>query len=423
MFEAMVITLREGVEAALVLAIALSLLRKRGLERLSWSLFAGMGVALVLSAVAAVVATRVTYDEELAEGIAMLVGAALVISLAWWMWISGPNMKSEIEAGFARATNRRSDTGNALGLFLLAFGMVFREGAETALFLSATGFNSQAVSQWIGAGIGLALATVFGVLFARGTFRIALRPFFSLTTAVLVLIALQLLVGGLHELSEGEILPASRSEMAIIGPIVKNELLLFTLTVALAAGWLLFGSGLRAAAVPAPAPAAEGPQARLERAARAREQAIRRNLGVIGLLVVGFLSVAFVQRSRIPGKAPAQPLALSGDAVELDAAPLADGHMHFYQVALPEAVVRFFAVRVNGQVRTCFDACEICGDIGYFEDGANAVCRNCTSPIVLGSLGKTGGCNPIPLPNETRGSALVVRGSALRSVLPHLKGR
>jgi uncharacterized membrane protein len=150
---------------------------------------------------------------------------------------------------------------------------------------------------------------------------------------------------------------------------------------------------------------------------------MRRGLGAIGLLVVAFLSMAFVQASHIPGKAPAQPLALSGDAVAFDGAALADVHMHFYEVTLPEAAVRFFAVRVNGKVRTCFDACEICGDIGYFEDGANAVCRNCTSPIVLASLGKTGGCNPIPLPNEIRGGMLVVRASALRSVLPHLHGR
>src|SRR5437870_3053020 len=82
---------------------------------------------------------------------------------------------------------------------------------------------------WSGAALGLALAVGFGVLFVRGTLRIPLKPFFSLTTAVLLLISIQLLVGGLHELSEAEVLPASRREMAIIGPLVKNELLLFTL--------------------------------------------------------------------------------------------------------------------------------------------------------------------------------------------------
>src|SRR5207249_8500093 len=97
MFEAMVITLREGVEAALVLAIALSLLRKRGLERLEWALYAGAGVAIGLSALTAVLATRITYNEDLAEGVAMLVGAGLMVSLVWWMWVSAARMKSDIE--------------------------------------------------------------------------------------------------------------------------------------------------------------------------------------------------------------------------------------------------------------------------------------------------------------------------------------
>jgi uncharacterized membrane protein len=299
--------------------------------------------------------------------------------------------------------------------------MVFREGVETAIFLSAAGFNSAGLGLWLGAIAGLAIATVFGVMFARGAIRIPLKPFFSLTSAVLLLIAVQLLVGALHELSEAEVLPASRTEMAVIGPLVKNELLLFTLTVALAAGWLLFGPGRGAG--PAAAAAAAGPDARLERASRQREGSVRRGLGLAGLLVVMLLGVAFIQGSRIPGKAPATALVLADSTVRVETAALADGHMHFFETALPEGLVRFFAVQVNGKVRTCFDACEICGDLGYFEDGASAVCRNCTSPIVMSSLGRSGGCNPIPLVHSETMGSLVISARDLRAVLPHLKGR
>ncbi len=420
MFEALIITLREGVEAALVLSIALSLLKKRGIEHLRWALFAGTGVALVLSVIGAVLVSRLTFNQELAEGIVMLIGAGLVISLVWWMWISAPHMKSEIESGVARATGR-GDFGNALGLFVFALGMVFREGVETAIFLSAAGFNSEGLGLWLGAIAGLAIAAVFGVMFARGAIRVPLKPFFSLTSAVLLLIAVQLLIGAFHELSEAEVLPASRAEMAVIGPLVKNELLLFTLTVALAAGWLLFGPGRSTgAAAQAVAP---GPDARLERAAQKREGSVRRGLGLAGLVVVVLLGVAFVQGSKIPGKAPATALTLADSSVSIAAAALADGHMHFFETTLPEGPVRFFAIQVNGKVQTCFDACEICGDIGYFEDGASAVCRNCTSPIVLASLGRTGGCNPIPLAHTARGETLVIAAANLRAVLPHLKGR
>ena len=427
MFEALVITLREGAEAALVLAIALSLLERRGLSRLRGALFAGASVALLASAAVAVAATRLTWNQELAEGIAMLVGAVLVLTLVWWMWRSAPRMKEEIETGIARATG--AGTGSALGLFLFAFGMVFREGVETAVFLSAAVFNTAGVGRWLGALAGLLLAVTFGVLFARGTLKVALKPFFSLTSAVLVLIALQLAVGGLHELSEAQILPSSRSEMALIGPLVKNELLLFTLTVALAAAWLLFGPGARPAAAAAPTAGSSGPEARLERARRAREASRRRWTGLVALAVVGLLATAFVQRSRLPGPAPAEPLAFEAGLAGFDPHLLEDGRLHFFQVTLADPrggsprPLRFFGVRVNGEIRTCFDACEICGDKGYFEDGGAVVCRNCVSPIVLASLGRTGGCNPIPLPHALEGGRCVVRERDLAAVIPRLSGR
>ncbi|HKQ57648.1 MAG TPA: FTR1 family protein, partial [Candidatus Eisenbacteria bacterium] len=239
MFEALIITLREGVEAVLVLAIALAFLRRRGRENLAPALYGGTGAALLLSVGVAWLATRVTWNEELAEGIAMLVGAALVATLVVWMWRAAPRMREEIEGGLTRATGN-AQTGGVLGVFLFAFAMVFREGVETAVFLSAARFNSEGVSLWLGSLIGLALAIGFGVLFVRGSVRIPLRPFFTLTSAVLTLLALQLLAGGLHELSEAQVLPASKQEMAVIGPIVRSDLLLFTLSIALITAWLLF---------------------------------------------------------------------------------------------------------------------------------------------------------------------------------------
>ncbi len=423
MFEALVITLREGVEATLVLAIAVSVLRRSGAAHLTGALYAGALVALAASVGVGALASHLTYDQELAEGIAKLVGAALVLSLTVWMWRSGPNMKREVESGLERATGG----SGAFGVGLFAFGMVFREGVETAIFLSAAGFNSQGVGLWIGALAGLALAILFGALFIRGTLRVPLKPFFSLTSAVLLLIAAQLLVGGLHELSEAQVLPSSRTEMAVIGPIVKNELLLFTLTVALAAGWLLFGPSTRP--LKAPAGAADGPEARLERAERASERVRRRWTGVVAVLVVGFLATAFVQNSRLPDRPPAQPLEISGDSLGFDATTLSDGHAHFFSVLLPDPAsgtaqsVRFFAIRNGEEVRTCFDACQICGDKGYFEDGGALVCRNCTSPIAIATLGRGGGCNPIPLPSHLEGSRVVLHAAALMAVRPHLKGR
>src|SRR5262245_34771441 len=415
MFEALVVTLREGMEGALVLAVALAFLERQGKHALRGALIAGTLTAVAGSAGLAVWLTRLTYNEELAEGIAMLVGSALVVSLVVWMWRAAPRMRQEIEAGMTRATGGES---GALGVFLFAFAMVLREGIETAVFLSAASFSTEGVTLWLGAGIGLLLAVVFGVLFVRGSLKLPLKPFFSFTAAVLLLIALQLLIGGLHELSEAEVLPSSKAEMALIGPVVKNELLLFTLTVAFAALWLLR---------PQRGPRQEtgsGPEARMARAAAQRDTQRRRWTGVVGLVVVGFLATAFVQGSRMPERPPATSVSLVDGKLVLDPAPLADGRLHFYQATLPEAPVRFFAVRIGERVVTCFDACEICGAKGYFEDGHAVVCRNCASPIPRTTLGRAGGCNPIPLPHGTEaGGALTIAEQDLRAILPHLEGR
>jgi high-affinity iron transporter len=429
MFEGIVITLREGVEAVLVLSIALAFLRRRGLERLTPALIAGTTAAIVASIGVAWLATRITWNEELAEGIAELIGAALVFSLVVWMWRAAPRIKHEIETalgraagtGAAPATEASPGGGSALGVMLFAFGMVLREGAETAIFLSAARFNSEGVALWLGAVIGLALAIGFGVLFVRGSLRVPLKPFFTVTSAVLTLLAIQLLIGGLHELSEAQVLPASRVEMAIVGPIVRSELLVFALTIAMVAAWLLLGArGARANADDA----ATGPEARLARAAARSEATRRRVSGVIGLAVVGLLISAFVRESKQPDRAPATPLTPSGGEVTLDAAPLADGRLHFYETPVTGGSVRFFAVKVGDQVQTCLDACEICGDKGYYEQGSSIVCRNCSAPIVRASLGRTGGCNPIPLAHRSLATGAIAIGEKdLEDALPKMKGR
>ena len=441
MFEALIITLREGVEAALVLAIATGLLRRQGRGDQVGALLGGAGVALVVSAVLAVLATRITYNEEIVEGVAMLVGAAFVLTLTVWMWRAAPRMKEEISSGLARGAAR-----GALGVAVFGFVMVVREGFETAVFLAAAQFNSSGLALWAGALVGLALAVAFGVSFARGALKISLKPFFSLTTAVLLLVAFQLLVGGLHELSEGRVLPASRTEMALVGPIVKNELLLFTLTLAMAVGWMLMGAGRGAAAAPAgSAPEAQTSalkaptstaQSRLVRAQASRERAWRRGLAGLGLVVVALLAASFVSRARIPAAEAATALTPeqgtppqagnrpeAGATVSFDAGLLADGRMHFFTAPLAGGSVRFFAIRVAGDVRTNLDACEICGPIGYFLEGGAAVCRNCTSPIALSSLGRRGGCNPIPVRSRVEGSRVVVDVADLAAAAPLAKGR
>ena len=96
--------------------------------------------------------------------------------------------------------------------------------------------------------------------------------------------------------------------------------------------------------------------------------------------------------------------------------------MHFFEAPLGQGSVRFFAIRVGSDVRTNLDACEICGPIGYFLEGGTVVCRNCTSPIALSSLGRRGGCNPIPVRSRVEGSRVVVDVADLAAAAPLARG-
>src|SRR5437762_5631036 len=118
--------------------------------------------------------------------------------------------------------------------------MILREGAETVLFLASVSLNSTALLMFIGTLLGIFASVIFGVMFVKGSVRINLQKFFRVTTVILWFVAAQLIISGLHELSENGVLPSSREEMALIGPIVRNDLFFFVTIFALAALMVLF---------------------------------------------------------------------------------------------------------------------------------------------------------------------------------------
>src|SRR5207237_100332 len=162
MLQAFIITLREGVEAALIVGITLAYLAKIGRNDLRKAVYAALGAAFLGSIGVAVVISRTHLNEDIFEGWIMLVAAFAV-----------------------------------------------------------------------------------GVMFVKGSVRINLQKFFRVTTAILFLVAAQLVVAGLHELSESGVIPSSKREMAIIGPIVRNDLFFFVTIFALAALMVLFDAKRR----------------------------------------------------------------------------------------------------------------------------------------------------------------------------------
>ena len=236
MLQALIVTLREGVEAALIVGITLAYLSKIGRPELRRVVYTALGAAFVCSIGVAVVLYRTQFNQDIFEGWVMLVAAFFVITMIWFMSRAAKRLKGEIEGKVGGLANG----GRIFGLFLFVFLMVLREGAETVLILAAVEFNSTQLLSFMGTLIGVLLAVIFGVMFVKGSIRINLQRFFRVTTVILIFVAAQLLVSGLHELSENGVLKSSREEMALIGPIVRNDLFFFVTILALAALMILF---------------------------------------------------------------------------------------------------------------------------------------------------------------------------------------
>src|SRR5215469_3899374 len=159
MVQAFIITLREGVEAALIVGITLAYLAKIGRNDLRRSVFAALGAAVVGSIGVAILISRFNLAEDIVEGWVMLAAAFFVITMIIFMMRTGKKMKGEIESKVGALAGK----GSRLGVFLFVFLMVMREGAETVLILSAVTLNSTELMSFIGTLLGVIAAIGFGV--------------------------------------------------------------------------------------------------------------------------------------------------------------------------------------------------------------------------------------------------------------------
>jgi high-affinity iron transporter len=415
MFEALIVTLREGVEAALVVGIIVAFLRREGYERHLSAVWAGIGAAAVASLGGAYMLYRWAVNEEAFEGLLYLGSALIVGSMMVWMWRHSHSLSGEMKGSLSRILSRERAGSVALGLFLFTFLMVFREGVETVLFLSALSLSTSGLLAILGVLIGLALAITFGVLFVRGSLRIDLGRFFKITGIALGIFVLQLLINGYHELSEAGWLPANETTMATVGPLVKNEFFFIAAVLLLPLLMLAIPGRQREASLAADT---SGAAARLEKAGSRRQARARLVGAALGLLILGALGLGYVY-AQPPSLSPATPVEAGADgSVRIPLSTFRGTALHRFQVTVGGRPVRFIAVPIEpvekgGEIATAFDACLICGPKGYYQDGPNITCLHCGSAVYPPSIGQAGGCNPIPLASRVEGGNLVLTAADL----------
>jgi len=406
MLQAFIVTLREGVEAALIVGITLAYLAKIGRPELKKPVYAALGAAFAGSIAVAILLSRLQVNEDAFEGWIMLAAAVFVISMIIFMMRTGRKLKGEIEGKISSLTGKNA----AIGLFFFVFLMVFREGVETVLILGAVSLNSTELLSFLGTLLGVVAAVLFGVMFVKGSVRINLQKFFRVTTAILFFVALQLIISGLHELSETGVLPSSKREMALIGPIVRNDMFFFVTIVALAALMILFEAKRRQ---PAPLPESPAQRRKVLWTAR-RERLWMASVYASSFLFIFLVTAEFIYAKSANAMSPATLVLFVNGAARIPLSQIADGDLHRFEATENGQEIRFWLYqKPDGKVATVFDACEICGPVGFTKGPNGIVCRNCAAPINGQSVGTAGGCNPIPLKSEQSAEAVIVRESDL----------
>lgn len=411
MLSALLLALREGVEAALVVGIVLVYLNRTGRRALARYVWGGVILAAAASVAAAVLLDRWQVSEDGFEGLLMLLASVLVISMIIWMNRVARHLKKEIEQR-VEAYAQKSTRAAGWGIGLFVFMMVVREGAELVLVLRAVELSSAGVQVWIGTVIGIAIAIAVGVFFFQGTLRIPLQRFFKATSAILMVVAFQLALTGVHELSEAMWIPSSKMEMSTIGPIVRNEVFFFVLILGAAA--LVVLREWFSAKQPA-ADAAANPADR-----RMREYEFRRQrrwsfaAAILCVAVVLCFAGDYVYGRVSAAPSPAKTLVAQDSEVRIPLSELTDSSLHFYKADVNNTVIRFLVIhKQNGDYAVALDACQICGTAGYRQEGQTVICRNCGASIYIPSIGQSGGCNPISVKSRVAGGEVIVDLSAL----------
>ena len=414
MLSALLIALREGVEAALIVGIVLVYLNRSGRAALAKYVWAGVVAAVALSAVVAAALAYWQVSEDGFEGVLLLVAAIFVVTMIIWMNRMARRLRKEIEQRVETLAGK-STRAAGWGLFLFVFLMVVREGAELALILRAVEFSAAGVNVWIGTFLGLAIAVAVGVFFFQGTLRIPIGRFFGATSIILMVVAFQLALTGVHELSEAQWLKSSQSEMAIVGPIVRNDVFFFVVILGLVAflvlrEWLAMSQGTKSAEAVREMNDAERRRVEWD---RRRQRRWMFAAAASSLVVIIALATEFVYARSITAQSPAQTLVAQNGEVLIPLMGLGDGQMHFFAAQADNESIRFFVIRKPAGWGVALDACRICGRMGYRQDGQNVICRNCDSAIYIPSIGDAGGCNPVGVKSHTDGDRLVVALSDL----------
>lgn len=217
-----IITLRETLEAALIVGIIIGFLKRTKQYNYYKMVWYGVAAGIILSIFGAILFQEFAggfsgRSEELFEGITMIVGGILVTTLVVWVM----RRRNFVERLIDKVAHHTSKA-KPWAFFFMVLVAILREGIEIVIFLQSASMVSSDKSL-LGALLGIVVAIVLGLALYFGSLKIDLKRFFSITGVILILFAAGLLAHGVHELQEAKVMPVLIEEVWDINPTVLVE--------------------------------------------------------------------------------------------------------------------------------------------------------------------------------------------------------
>jgi len=242
MLQILVITLREGIEAFLIVAITAGILRQTGRTALLPALYWGTAVAVAMSFVASYFFAQAE-NKPLWEGFLAAAATVMVVTMTVYMWRTARTMRAQIGAKIEQATHDKPTRAAWWAVFLFVLLMIVRAGMETALLLTSLFLQQGEREMLIGGLLGVTGAALLAWAWTRYGRRINLARFFQVTAVFLLIFSVQLVIYTFHEFFEAGVVPFVDNEYWHVatepyGPEgVYGEWLTY-LMVLVPAGWL-----------------------------------------------------------------------------------------------------------------------------------------------------------------------------------------
>ncbi|MBM7624736.1 Fe-S-containing protein [Sporohalobacter salinus] len=406
MLETLIMTLKYGLELAILSGVLFGFIYKTKQKKLSLYGYGSLGLALLFSILLAYSMVNLRIEKEL-KTLLSFTGFILTVIMIGWIW-----RQKVIYQSISNTEDKLSRSSSFLSkVIIFIFGLYLGIKFETELLLFptritvdsmlTTGFNTELLLKYVGGVLGIVLAVGFTVVLIKAHKKMTVKQSRNLAILTYIVNLLRLGILSFYGLMIKDIIEVTPELISKLAPFYNNIDYFFYLLLAVIVIQLLINAfrkkdlttteGLNPAQL-----------RKVKAKFRNKERWAKAGVFMVSFLIL-LLGVNYIYANQSVKLTPAVKLEPSNGQFSIKKADLADGKLHRYSYQTEDGtVIEFFLIKkAEDAYGVVYDACEICGAAGYYQRENKVICKRCDVVMNKMTIGFPGGCNPIPMEYST----------------------